>query len=71
LHINRLIRVAEDPSATRLLDDQPDTSALHIKAAIYLSIYGTIIVAALQIYAAVMTRSLSLFVTMARVAARL
>lgn len=65
LHINRLIRVAEDPTATRLLDDRPDTSAFHIKAAIYLSIYGTIIVAVLQIYAAATTRSLSLFVTMA------
>ena len=65
LHINRLIRVAEDPTATRLLDDRADTSAFHIKAAIYLSIYGTIIVAVLQIYAAATTRSLSLFVTMA------
>ncbi len=65
LHINRLIRVAEDPTSTRLLDDRADTSAFHIKAAIYLSIYGTIIVAVLQIYAAVTTRSLSLFVTMA------
>ncbi|EEA26220.1 hypothetical protein TMatcc_005523 [Talaromyces marneffei ATCC 18224] len=64
-HINRLLQVANDPTATRLLDDRPDTSAFHIKAAIYLSIYGTIIVAALQIYAAVTTRSLSLFVTMA------
>ncbi|PYI10992.1 hypothetical protein BO78DRAFT_382876 [Aspergillus sclerotiicarbonarius CBS 121057] len=65
LHINRLIQVAEDPTATRLLDDQPDTSAFHIKAAVYFSIYGTILVAALQIYAAVTTLSLSLFVTMA------
>lgn len=65
LHINRLIRVAEDPTAARLLDDRPDSSAAHVKAAIYLSIYGTIVVAALQIYAAVVTRSLSLFVTMA------
>lgn len=63
--INRLIRVAEDPAAARLLDDRPDSSATHVKAAIYLSIYGTIAVAALQIYAAVVTRSLSLFVTMA------
>ncbi|KAL4906999.1 hypothetical protein BDW74DRAFT_150122 [Aspergillus multicolor] len=65
LHINRLIKVAEDPTAARLLDDEPDTSAFHIKAAIYTSIYGTILVAALQIYAAASTRSLSLFVTMA------
>lgn len=65
LHINRLIRVAEDPTSTRLLDDRADTSAFHIRAAIYLSIYGTIVVAGLQIYAAATTRSLSLFVTMA------
>ncbi|CAI7575333.1 unnamed protein product [Penicillium manginii] len=64
-HINRLIQVAEDPTAARLLDDEPSTSAFHIKAAIYTSIYGTILVAALQIYAAATTRSLSLFVTMA------
>ncbi|KAJ5767198.1 uncharacterized protein N7511_004814 [Penicillium nucicola] len=64
-HINRLIQVAEDPTAARLLDDEPSTSAFHIKAAIYTSIYGTIAVAALQIYAAATTRSLSLFVTMA------
>ncbi|RAL16195.1 cation diffusion facilitator family transporter [Aspergillus homomorphus CBS 101889] len=64
-HINRLIQVAEDPTAARLLDDEPDTSAFHVKAAIYVSIYGTILVAALQIYAAAATRSLSLFVTMA------
>lgn len=65
LHINRLLQVARDPAAARLLDDEPDTSAAHIKAAIYLSIYGTIVVAGLQIYAAATTRSLSLFVTMA------
>ncbi|KAH6626609.1 cation efflux family-domain-containing protein [Chaetomium sp. MPI-SDFR-AT-0129] len=65
LHINRLIQVAEDPTAARLLDGGPDTSAFHVKAAVYASIYGTILVAALQIYAAVTTRSLSLFVTMA------
>ncbi len=64
-HINRLIHVAEDPTATRLLDDRADTSAFHVKATIYLSIYGTIIVDVLQIYAAATTRSLSLFVTMA------
>lgn len=64
-HINRLIKVAEDPTAARLLDDEPDTSAFHIKAAIFASIYGTIIVAILQIYAAATTKSLSLFVTMA------
>jgi divalent metal cation (Fe/Co/Zn/Cd) transporter len=64
-HINRLVRVAEDPAASRLLGDRQDTSAFHVKAAIYLSIYGTIIVAALQVYAAVTTLSLSLFVTMA------
>lgn len=65
-HINRLIQVANDPTATRLLDDdEQDSSAFHVKAAIYLSIYGTIAVAALQIYAAVTTLSLSLFVTMA------
>ena len=64
-HINRLVSVAEDPAASRLLDDRQDTSAFHIKAAIYFSIYGTIIVAALQVYAAVTTLSLSLFVTMA------
>ncbi|PYH83349.1 hypothetical protein BO82DRAFT_307040 [Aspergillus uvarum CBS 121591] len=65
LHINRLIQVAEDPTAARLLDDEPDTSSLHVKTAINTSIYGTILVAALQIYAAATTRSLSLFVTMA------
>ncbi|KAJ5553123.1 hypothetical protein N7494_002501 [Penicillium frequentans] len=65
LHINRLIRLAEDPAVTRLLDDRAGTSVFHIKAAIYFSIYGTIVVAALQIYAAVTTGSLSLFVTMA------
>ncbi|KFY79417.1 hypothetical protein V499_01611 [Pseudogymnoascus sp. VKM F-103] len=64
-HINRLVRVAEDPAASRLLGDRQDTSAFHVRAAIYLSIYGTILVAALQIYAAVTTLSLSLFVTMA------
>lgn len=64
-HINRLVSVAEDPAASRLLDDQPDTAALHVKVAICASIYGTIIVAVLQIYAAVTTLSLSLFVTMA------
>nr|QOD95009.1 HhpE [Paecilomyces variotii] len=48
LHISRLIRVAEDPTSTRLLDDRADTSAFHIRAAIYLSIYGTIVVAGLQ-----------------------
>ena len=64
-HIDRLVSVAEDPAASRLLDDRQDKSALHIKAAIYFSIYGTIIVAALQIYAALTTLSLSLFVTMA------
>lgn len=65
LHINRLVRVAEDPTATRLLDNRQDTLAVHIKAAIFLSIYGTIVVAVLQIYAAATTLSLSLFVTMA------
>ncbi|KAI9038383.1 cation diffusion facilitator family transporter [Aspergillus affinis] len=65
LHINRLIQVAEDPTSTRILDDRVDSSAAHVKAAIYLSIYGTILVAVLQIYAAATTRSLSLFVTMA------
>lgn len=65
VHINRLVRVAEDPTASRLGDDQRDSSAFHVRAAIYLSIYGTIAVAALQIYAAVTTLSLSLFVTMA------
>ncbi|OJJ41832.1 hypothetical protein ASPWEDRAFT_35442 [Aspergillus wentii DTO 134E9] len=65
MHINRLIQVAEDPAATRLLDDRPDASAFHVKAAINFSIYGTILVAVLQIYAAATTRSLSLFVTMA------
>ncbi|UKZ83052.1 hypothetical protein TrVFT333_010853 [Trichoderma virens FT-333] len=64
-HINRLVQVAEDPTASRLLDDRPDSSAFHVRAAIYLSIYGTIVVAALQVYAAVTTLSLSLFVTMA------
>lgn len=64
-HINRLIQVAEDPTAARLLDYEPDSSAFHVKAAVYASIYGTILVAALQIYAAATTRSLSLFVTMA------
>ncbi|KAL4808052.1 cation efflux family-domain-containing protein [Aspergillus unguis] len=64
-HIERLIKVAEDPTAARLLDDEPDNSAFHVKAAVFTSIYGTILVAALQIYAAASTRSLSLFVTMA------
>jgi hypothetical protein len=63
-HIDRLVRVAKDPAASRLLDDKQD-SAFHIKAAVALSIYGTILVAGLQIYAAVTTLSLSLFVTMA------
>lgn len=63
-HINRLVQVASDPTASRL-DDQKENAAFHIKAAIYMSIYGTIFVAALQIYAAVTTLSLSLFVTMA------
>lgn len=35
-HINRLIHVAEDPTATRLLDDRADTSDFHVKATIYL-----------------------------------
>ncbi|KAK5999979.1 hypothetical protein QM012_005067 [Aureobasidium pullulans] len=64
-HIARLVDVARDPTATRIADDRPDKSALHVKAAIYFSIYGTILVAGLQIYAAVSTLSLSLFVTMA------
>lgn len=64
-HINRLVTVAADPTATRLLDGRQDTSAFHIKAAVFLSIYATIFVAGLQIYAAVTTLSLSLFVTMA------
>jgi divalent metal cation (Fe/Co/Zn/Cd) transporter len=63
-HIDCLVRVAKDPAASRLLDDKQD-SAFHIKAAVALSIYGTILVAGLQIYAAVTTLSLSLFVTMA------
>jgi divalent metal cation (Fe/Co/Zn/Cd) transporter len=46
-------------------DSQQGSSAFHIKAAVYLSIYGTILVAGLQIYAAITTLSLSLFVTMA------
>lgn len=58
LHINRLIRLAEDPAVTRLPDDRAGMSVFHIKAAIYFSIYGTIVVAALQIYAAVTTGSL-------------
>lgn len=65
LHINRLFRVAEDPAASRLLDDHGDSSAWHVRAAVNLSIYGTILVAGLQIYAAITTLSLSLFVTMA------
>lgn len=64
-HIARLVEVARDPTATRIADERPDKSALHVKAAIYFSIYGTILVAGLQIYAAVSTLSLSLFVTMA------
>lgn len=64
-HIARLVDVARDPTATRIADERPDKSALHVKAAIYFSIYGTILVAGLQIYAAVSTLSLSLFVTMA------
>lgn len=64
-HINRLIQVAEDPTAARLLDSEPETLGFHIKAAVYASIYGTILVAGLQIYAAATTQSLSLFVTMA------
>ncbi|RMY80979.1 hypothetical protein D0864_08454 [Hortaea werneckii] len=64
-HIDRLVRVANDPAASRLLDDKQDSSAFHVKAAVALSIYGTILVAGLQIYAAVTTLSLSLFVTMA------
>lgn len=63
-HIRRLVQVAGDPTASRLGDAQENTD-FHIKAAIYISIYGTILVAALQIYAAVTTLSLSLFVTMA------
>lgn len=48
-HIDRLVRVAEDPSATRLLNNRSGSSAFHVKAAIFLSIYGTILVAGLQI----------------------
>lgn len=40
-------------------------STFHVKVAVYVFIYGTILVAALLIYAAVTTGSLSLFVTMA------
>lgn len=65
LHINRLVQMAEDPTVSRLLDNRQESSAFHVKAAVALSIYGTILVAALQIYAAVTTLSLSLFVTMA------
>lgn len=65
-NIHRLIQVAEDPTAARIVDDnKTETVGWHIKAAVYFSIYGTILVAALQIYAAATTRSLSLFVTMA------
>ncbi|KAG2160433.1 hypothetical protein VTO58DRAFT_105153 [Aureobasidium pullulans] len=66
LHIKRLVQVAEDPTATRIIDSrEQDSLGFHIKLAIFLSIYGTILVAGLQIYAAVTTLSLSLFVTMA------
>ncbi|OIW24967.1 hypothetical protein CONLIGDRAFT_663706 [Coniochaeta ligniaria NRRL 30616] len=61
LHINRFVMVAEDPIVARLLDGELDTSAFYVKAAVYVSIYGTILVAALQIYVAATTRSLSLF----------
>lgn len=62
--IERLFKVAENPAASRMTDDRKDAS-FHVKAAVALSIYGTILVAGLQIYAAVTTLSLSLFVTMA------
>jgi hypothetical protein len=61
-HIERLLSISRDP-----IPEEGDDCATrwHVKAAINLSIYGTIFVAGLQIYAAVTTLSLSLFVTMA------